>query len=66
MPDPRIPGKYTPGIRTSRPHESSDHPETHVDIEFIPGRIPGQLPLPYPKIHVPVPGSGKPSGRPDR
>lgn len=64
MADPRIPGKYIPGIRESLPHTSPGHPKPHIDIDFNPGRLPGQPPLPFPKIHVPVkgPGPSRPGG----
>jgi len=64
MADPKIPGKYIPGIRVHNPHRSPGHPELHIDIDFNQGRLPGQLPLPYPKIHVPV--KGPTPGRSDR
>lgn len=57
-PGTKIPGKYIPGITESNPHSSGSHPEWHIDIDFNQGRLPGQLPLPYPKIHVPVKGPG--------
>jgi hypothetical protein len=53
-----LPGKYYPGIVVSEPHTSAAHPELHRDIEFNQGRLPGQLPLPFPKIHFPVPPEG--------
>jgi hypothetical protein len=50
----KIPDKYVPGIKVSDPHTSKAHPFEHQDITFDQGRLPGQLPLPFPKIHVPV------------
>lgn len=44
-----------PGIRVSNPHESPNH-GVHRDITFDPGRLPGQVPLPFPKLHEPVRG----------
>lgn len=63
MPDDvKIPGKYIPGIVVSEPHTSDwNRNRLHVDVEFQQGRLPGQLPLPFPKIHVPV-DSGKKGG----
>jgi hypothetical protein len=47
----RVPDKYRPGIRESDVHTSKQHPDPHRDIDFNQGRLPGQLPLPFPKIH---------------
>lgn len=59
-----IPGKYIPGIQVSNPHTSKTHPEPHVDVTFNQGRLPGQLPLPFDKIHIPAkPGSGLPKSK---
>lgn len=58
VPPYHIPDKYIPGIKVSEPHTSRKHPEVHVDIEFEQGRLPGQLPLPFPKLHQPWVDSG--------
>ena len=41
-------------VRISWPHESPQ-PGWHVDIEFPDSGRPGQMPLPFEKIHVPIP-----------
>jgi hypothetical protein len=52
--------KYQPGIKVTNPHVSPGHPYPHRDVIFDPGRLPGQLPLPYPKLHEPFPGPFQP------
>ena len=61
MSDPRIPdisGKYVPGIQESLPHTSEENPYLHTDLIFNQGKLPGQLPLPFEKIHQPVDDPG--------
>ncbi len=50
---PNIPDKYLPGIKVSEPHISEEHPYPHLDMTFEQGRLSGQLPLPFGKIHMP-------------
>lgn len=46
-------------IEVSPPHVSRQHPYPHIDIQFIQGRMPGQMVFPFGKLHVPFnPPSG--------
>ncbi len=46
--------KHNPQIRVSEPHFSKSMPGVpHVDIDFVAGKAPGQLPIPFPRIHAP-------------
>jgi hypothetical protein len=44
-----------PGMKDSWPHTSPGM-GWHRDTAFDQGRLPGQLPIPFPKIHTPITG----------
>ena len=46
-------GDWKPGINVSGPH-FSEGSGMHRDVTFEQGRLPGQLPIPFGKIHEPV------------
>lgn len=47
--------RYEPGIKVGQPHTSEwGGGREHRDVGFERGRLPGQLPIPFPKIHEPT------------